>query len=97
MGEVVENIIREAPTADEDIRKTPTCWLELCGHHHDVPSYGGMDVYEENHFGSRSCKILGCSCRWGFRIICGYAVLLTTVMTGGRGCSALGYTASALS
>mmetsp|Transcript_454 Transcript_454/g.931 ORF Transcript_454/g.931 Transcript_454/m.931 type:complete len:1126 (+) Transcript_454:665-4042(+) len=36
----VLDIIRECPTTDADIRKTPCCWLELCGHNHDLPSYG---------------------------------------------------------
>ncbi|CAD7922789.1 unnamed protein product [Amoebophrya sp. A120] len=38
--EEVLTMIRECPNTDQDVRDTPICWLELCGHNHDLPSYG---------------------------------------------------------
>lgn len=64
----VLDIIRECPNTDADIRKTPCCWLELCGHNHDLPSYGrtqlrlSRDVFRVDHFmlcSHRSRKCIG--------------------------------------
>jgi len=36
----LKNKSQAAPVTDEDVKTTPTVWLELTGHHHDSPTYG---------------------------------------------------------
>lgn len=57
--ELIDNIIKESPSTDLDIKRTPTCWLELCGHHIDSSSAGYGQIVDR---GQKALQVLRANC-----------------------------------